>query len=149
MPQVMRNCCVCKKPIYVGSQYYHCSVSTCNKKSNPQSFCSLSCWDVHVPVMNHKNAWACEETATASSPSAETPGTRRVIVTPEKSSGAQEKEILVVASKVKQYIRDQSEFNTSAGVLEVLSDILRNLCDEAMEKARQEGRKTVMDRDFL
>ena len=37
---------------------------------------------------------------------------------------------------------------TSAGVLNVLSDRLRAMCDQAVESARSDGRKTVLDRDF-
>ncbi len=58
------------------------------------------------------------------------------------------KEVLVVASKLKGYIKTKSGMNTSASVMEVLSEKLRQLCDEAVAKAQQEGRKTVMDRDF-
>lgn len=57
-------------------------------------------------------------------------------------------EVLVVASKLKAYIREKSGMNTSAAVVEVLSNKLRGLCDEAIERAKSEGRKTVMDRDF-
>jgi histone H3/H4 len=57
------------------------------------------------------------------------------------------KEVLVVASKVKNYIREQSGMNTSAGVFDVLSDRLREICDQAIESARRDGRKTVKDRD--
>jgi histone H3/H4 len=57
------------------------------------------------------------------------------------------KEVLVVASKIKNYIREQSEMNTSAGVLDALSDRLRTICDQAIENARHDGRKTVKDRD--
>lgn len=57
-------------------------------------------------------------------------------------------EVLVVASKLKNYIREKSGMNTSAAVIEVLSNKLRQLCDEAVERAKQDGRKTVMDRDF-
>jgi len=38
--------------------------------------------------------------------------------------------------------------NTSDGVLDVLSDSVRALCDEAIRSAQRDGRKTVMDRDF-
>ena len=55
---------------------------------------------------------------------------------------------LIVASKLKDYIRKKSEMNTSASVVERLSDIVRMHCDKAIEQARSEGRKTVMDRDF-
>ena len=57
------------------------------------------------------------------------------------------KEVLVVASKIKNYIREQSGMNTSAGVLDALSDRLRAICDQAIENASRDGRKTVKDRD--
>jgi histone H3/H4 len=57
-------------------------------------------------------------------------------------------EVLVVASKVKAYIKDKGDMKTSANVLEVLSDRLRGMCDRAIESARSDGRKTVLDRDF-
>lgn len=59
-----------------------------------------------------------------------------------------EQEVLVVVSKVKTYIRDASQMNTSGGVATKLSDVVRRLCDRAIENARKDGRKTVMDRDF-
>lgn len=57
--------------------------------------------------------------------------------------------VLVVASKVKNYIKDRSGMNTSGKVMEALSERIRNLCDQAIESAKREGRKTVMDRDVL
>jgi len=66
----------------------------------------------------------------------------------EQESG-ESKEVLVVASKVKNYIRSKSEMNTSGKVMEALTEKLRGLCDQAIENARREGRKTVMDRDVL
>jgi histone H3/H4 len=57
-------------------------------------------------------------------------------------------EVLVVVSKLKSHIREQSGMNTAANVAPALSDIIRRLCDQAVEKARADGRKTVMDRDF-
>lgn len=57
-------------------------------------------------------------------------------------------EVLVVASKLKNYIRTKSGMNTSAAVMDALSSKIRELCDQAIEKAKAEGRKTVMDRDF-
>ncbi len=64
------------------------------------------------------------------------------------TDGNIEKEILIVASKLKNYIRNKSGMNTSAAVVDVLSDKIRDLCDHAIETAKQDGRKTVMDRDF-
>lgn len=62
---------------------------------------------------------------------------------------AGEKEVLIVASKLKNYIREHSGgMNTSGNVLEALSDRVRALCDQAINNAKSAGRKTVMDRDF-
>jgi histone H3/H4 len=38
--------------------------------------------------------------------------------------------------------------NTSESVLDELSQIVREHTDRAIEQARADGRKTVMDRDF-
>ena len=61
---------------------------------------------------------------------------------------SQERDVLVVISKVKAYIRAQSGMNTAGSVAPRLSEAVRRLCDRAMESARRDGRKTVMDRDF-
>jgi histone H3/H4 len=57
-------------------------------------------------------------------------------------------EVLVVASKLKNYIRAKSSMNTSSAVLDKVSAKVRDLCDRAIENAKADGRKTVMDRDF-
>jgi histone H3/H4 len=59
------------------------------------------------------------------------------------------KEVLIVASKVKNYIRSKSDMNTSSGVFDVLSDRIREMCDKAIENALRDGRKTVKDRDIV
>jgi hypothetical protein len=56
-------------------------------------------------------------------------------------------EVLIVVSKLKAYIKAKSGMNTSDGIVPVLSDIVRGLCDRAIESARSDGRKTVLDRD--
>ncbi len=55
---------------------------------------------------------------------------------------------LVVVSKVKAFIKKNSDLNTSGAVAEVLSKIVERECIKAIEHAKAEGRKTVMDRDF-
>jgi histone H3/H4 len=60
-----------------------------------------------------------------------------------------EREILVVVSKLKAFVRARSGMNTSDGVANVLSDHLRDLCGEAIRNAARDGRRTVMDRDFV
>lgn len=58
------------------------------------------------------------------------------------------KETLVVVSKLKSYIKDKADMSTSANVAERLSEKIRELCDEAIENAKSDRRKTVMDRDI-
>ncbi len=64
------------------------------------------------------------------------------------SDSNNDKEVLVVASKLKKYIRSTSGMSTSANVAPALSDTIRDLCDQAIENAKADKRKTVMDRDF-
>jgi histone H3/H4 len=56
--------------------------------------------------------------------------------------------VLIVASRLKDYIRAKSGYNTSDRVLEPLSEIVRRVCDQAIENARRDGRMTVLDRDI-
>ena len=61
---------------------------------------------------------------------------------------ASDTEILVVMSKLKKYVRETAGFNTSGSVAAALSDKVRQLCNNAIDSAKQDGRKTLMDRDF-
>jgi len=67
---------------------------------------------------------------------------------PTSTETGNNQETLIVASKLKNYIRAKSGMNTSSAVIEALSGKVRNLCDQAIENAKRDGRKTVMDRDF-
>ena len=58
-----RRCSSCKKPIGYGAEYWICNVSTCNRKRTGLVFCEVSCWDAHVPMMNHRESWAEERRA--------------------------------------------------------------------------------------
>ena len=58
-------CSVCRKPIVFGQTYYACSVSTCNRKRTAFYFCSVTCWDAHLPEARHREAWAEEKRAPA------------------------------------------------------------------------------------
>ena len=64
-----RRCSACKQPIAYGAQYWVCSVSTCNRKRTALAFCTVSCWEVHLPVARHREAWAEERVAPASAAS--------------------------------------------------------------------------------
>jgi hypothetical protein len=150
-PSAWRRCSSCKKPIPFGTTYWVCSVSTCNQKRTGLAFCTVSCWDAHLPVARHREAWAEERTAPAR---AETGGEkqRRIVRLPAApaapaASGADD--VLIIASRLKDYIRVKSGgYNTSDRVLEPLSEIVRRVCDQAIRSAQREGRRTVLDRDI-
>ena len=57
-------------------------------------------------------------------------------------------ESLIVISKVKKYIKEKGEFNTSAGFFEPLNQDIIKACRDAMNHAQKLGRKTVMGKDF-
>lgn len=56
-------CSICRKPIAFGQVYYACSVSTCNRVRTALFFCSLECWESHLPTARHRDAWAEEKRA--------------------------------------------------------------------------------------
>lgn len=100
-----------------------------------------------VPVM----VPAASGTASPAPP----PATRVVVSSPVGSalhppvplSNAFEREILIVVSKMKKYIKERSGMNTSDAVGEALGDHVRAVCDQAIQAAAADGRKTVLDRD--
>jgi hypothetical protein len=75
---------------------------------------------------------------------------RRVVAAPTPAPGDDDgsDDVLIVVTKLKKYIRARSGMNTSDGVMPVLSAHLRRICDMAIRKAAEDGRKTVLDRDF-
>ncbi len=56
-----RVCSSCRKDIGFDQDYYTCSVSTCNRKRTALVFCSVACWDAHLPTARHRDAWAEEQ----------------------------------------------------------------------------------------
>ncbi len=159
-----RKCSACKNPIAYGATYFTCSVSTCNRKRTALQFCTVSCWEVHLPVARHRESWADEQTApsraeaareasaAAAAPAPREP--RRILAQPKPAAGRDEaprgdapKEILIIGTRLKDYVRAISGFNTSDRALEPLSEIVREAVGEAVRNARAEGRRTVLDRD--
>ncbi len=57
-------------------------------------------------------------------------------------------ETLVVVSKIKKHIKEKADMNTSSSVMERLTQLVERECEKAIENARRDNRKTVMDRDF-
>jgi len=62
--------------------------------------------------------------------------------------GMEMSEVLVVTSKVKKYIKDTADLNTSQKTIDQLSRAVEALCRRGVESAKQDGRKTVLDRDI-
>jgi histone H3/H4 len=57
-------------------------------------------------------------------------------------------ESLIVISKVKKYVKEKADMNTSAGFFEPLNNDILKACRDAMAHAQKLGRKTVMGKDF-
>jgi hypothetical protein len=166
MSQVWKKCSSCKRDILCGAQYYLCSVSTCKHPRTGLRFCSVECWDAHLGFVNHRESWAeeakapltpgADETSTrapvrkivssAPTPPAAAPRAEVRSVAPQVDPG--ELETLVVVSKVKQLIRDNSEFNTSQCCIDELTRRVAEMCMDGIAAAETAGRKTVMGRDI-
>jgi histone H3/H4 len=58
-------------------------------------------------------------------------------------------DVLVVTSKVKKFIKEKGEMNTSAETIDMLSKAIEKLCAKGIESAKADGRKTVMARDII
>ncbi len=149
-----RKCSTCKKEIGFNAKYYECSVSTCTGQRTGYVFCTVGCWEVHLPGAKHRDAGAIEKRSPSANQT-EASGPKRFIIansnisassSPKKSTMSNE--VLVVVSKMKQYIREVSEMNTSEDVNHIVSEMIRAECDKAISNARADGRKTVMARDF-
>jgi hypothetical protein len=167
---IWKHCNICKKPIAYRADYLVCSVSTCNRKRTGLIFCSLPCFDAHLPTARHRDAWAEQEKAPTQSEWQATLASEAAAAAPRvaeqrvaqpaaapgaagpeaaKSGGVtDDHEVLVVVSKLKKYVRDWSGMNTSDNAMAVLSDHLRELCREATRQAGLDSRRTVLDRDF-
>ena len=168
MDAQFKFCSICRKPIDYGAIWWACSVSTCNRGKTALYFCSVDCVDAHAPTLRHRTYYAeeqraptreaverelaeearREEEARAAKEAKEAEGRRRVVALRQQPSEGAEREILVIASRLKAYIRERSGMNTSDGVFEKLSDHLRALAEIGMEGAAEDGRKTVLDRDI-
>jgi hypothetical protein len=173
-----RRCSSCKAPLAFAAPYWACNVSTCNRGRTALTFCSVSCWDAHLAVVPHRESWAVERRAptraewaakpsedigpeqaaersseaaapASAAPPPATSAPRRILPPPASAKpDPLARDVLIVTSKLKAYVRARSGMNTSDRCVEPLSDAVRELADRAIEKARAEGRKTVLDRDF-
>ena len=58
-------------------------------------------------------------------------------------------DVLIVTSKVKKFIKEKAQMNTSGETIDVLSQAVAKLCEKGIENAKADGRKTVMARDIM
>ena len=157
------KCSSCKKEIPFSTKYYLCSVSTCRHTRKGFRFCSVPCWDEHLGFMNHREAWAEEAVSpsraeylrSAPESSSEDRAPKRVVMDsiPKRASGSPspadiKTDTLIVVSKVKNLIREQSGFNTSQCCIDALTQKVVAECLRGIEAAQAAGRKTVMGRDI-
>ncbi len=156
------KCSSCKKEIPFGAKYYLCTVSTCRHPRTGFRFCSSDCWDAHLGNARHREAWAEEAFAPKTNTHAATPLNSPQAPSPTPTRKIYEAKIpeiyptniptnletLVVVSKVKQFINDRSDFNTSQCCIDALSKKVAEIALKAIESARNAGRKTVMGRDI-
>ena len=158
MQDYWKKCNVCKKEIPFNTAYQVCSVSTCQNSRTGFTFCSVECWDAHLGVVKHRDSWAEErysprkEESPVSPTNPGPPPQRRYVTAPAMETSRPAPEImtdtLVVVSKVKKLINEQSSFNTSQCAIDALTEKVVKECLRAIESARASGRKTVMGRDF-
>jgi hypothetical protein len=161
-PSQYKLCSICRKPIDFGKSYFQCSVSTCNRGKVALFFCTLECWNAHLPDARHREAWAEPVTAPsreawereqaaeaeAERTRAQAKGTHKdAPIRPAAPGAPVPKEVLIVVSKAKDYVKQRSTMSTSDGIFDRLSDRIRRLCDEAIDNAARDGRRTVLDRD--
>jgi hypothetical protein len=172
MAETWLKCSACKNPIAYGATHWVCSVSTCNRSRTRLVFCTVSCWDSHVAILRHRDAWAVDAKAPTkqaweaelaahppepAAPEAPKPAAPRRVVgdaSPATAAAAEglklaetEREVLIVVSKMKKYIKDRSGMNCGDAVADVLSEHIRAICDEAIRAAGRNDRKTVLERD--
>jgi histone H3/H4 len=71
------------------------------------------------------------------------------LATGAKERDDRPRDIVMIVSKVKQYVKERSGMNTSDSIATVLSAHMRRLSREAIRKAAMDDRKTVLDRDVV
>ncbi len=66
-----------------------------------------------------------------------------------KSAGrsSRSREVLVVASKVKAYMKNK-KMNTSADAINILSERVYSVLDDAVVRSKANGRKTIKAQDI-
>ena len=56
-------CSMCRAPLASGKPYLRCTVASCNAGRLKLRFCSVACFQKHIPTARHRQASWVEETA--------------------------------------------------------------------------------------
>ena len=110
----------------------------------------MPCFDAHVPVLRHRDAWAEEKRAPtraafeAEQNARQKEDEERQHAASARNLGNKEppmsneatNEVLIVVSKVKNYIKARAGMNTADAVSEAISDLVRKACDDAIARAK-------------
>jgi len=112
--------------------------------------------------MNHRSVWALAGQARTKEDLSMTEQMSAAVVSTEGSIALTETEnesvidiseidapTLIVVSKVKNLIKEQSGLNTSKCAVEALTRKVVEACINGIENARNDSRKTLMGRDIL
>ena len=57
-------------------------------------------------------------------------------------------ELLIKKGLVQEYIKSKGDYRISPEIFEILSDLIKDLCEEAIERAKLNGRKTIQKQDI-
>jgi hypothetical protein len=138
-----KHCNICKAPMAFGAEYFVCSVSTCNRKRTGLLFCSLACFEAHLPTARHRDAWAERERAPSraewqaalaaeaadSAPDAGDPAAARARPEPPRGAGAEPPARRVVEARGAAPPAAPNEDAESNEVLVVVSKVKKYVRD--------------------
>lgn len=65
-----------------------------------------------------------------------------------KKKKAKKTDLLIKKSLVQEYIKSKGDFRISAESFGALSDLVADICDEAIERAELNRRKTIQKQDL-
>jgi len=66
----------------------------------------------------------------------------------KKKKKAKKADVLIKKSLVQEYIKSEGDYRIAAESFEMLSDMVKDLCDAAMIRAEMNRRKTIQKQDF-
>ncbi len=65
----------------------------------------------------------------------------------KKKKGKKDQEILVVQSKVREFLKGQGDYNIGSDLVGAVSTRVETVLKDAARRAKENGRKTIQARD--